>query len=169
MRLTLFHGWLEFRWLDTSWGWLRPTADWGSGSWIRLTADSILRVTRGAVPRYELQLILSWGWLEFDILVCQVNLKIYSAKYIIFMVCFLLTDFSYHWSRLWLLFEEPWRSLRKLEEAWRSFKTLAAADSSCSCWFELRWLIRDLPLIYYLQNFDHDAPWYYIDIALSRQ
>ena len=51
------------------------------------------------------------------------------------------------------------RTLKKLEEAWRSFKTLAATDSSCSRWFELRRLTRDLRPIDYLQNFDPDAPW----------
>ena len=74
------------------------------------------------------------------------------------MVCLLPTDFSYHWSRLWLLLQESWRSLKKLEKAWRSFKILAAFDSSCSGWFELRRLIRDLRPIDYLQNFDSDPP-----------
>ena len=162
LRLTPSHSWLEFRRLDTSCGWLRPTADLSSCGWIRVTADSILRLTRvpaagydlRLIPscgltrvlaaRYELQLILSCGWLEFYTLIYQVNLRTYSAKYIIFMVCFLPTDFSYHWFRLWLLLQESWRSLKKLEEAWRSFKTLAVTDSSCSGWFELRWLIREL-------------------------
>ena len=96
-------------------------------------------------------------------LIYQVNLRTYFAnKYIIFMVCFLSPDFSYHWSRLWLLLQETWRSLRKLEEAWRSLKTLAATDSSCSGWFKLR-------PIDYLQNFDPDAPWYPHHLDLSRQ
>ena len=111
-------------------------ADLSSGRWIRLKADSILRLTRVPAARYKLQLILSCGWLEFYTLIYQVNLRTYSAKCIIFMVCFLPTDFSYHWSRIWLLLQEPWRSLKKLEEAWRSFMTLAATDSSCSGWFE---------------------------------
>ena len=81
-------------------------------------------------------MILSCGWLEFYALIYQVNVRTYSAKYIIFMVCFLSTDFSYNWSRLWLLFQEPWRSLKKLEEALSNFKTLAATDYSCSSWFE---------------------------------
>ena len=144
MQLTPSHEWLEFRQLDTSYSWPHPTADSSSGGWIRLKADSILRLTRVPAARYELQLILSCGWLEFYTLIYQVNLRTYSAKYIIFMVCFLPTDFSYHWFRLWLLLQESWRSLKKLEEAWRSFKTLAVTDSSCSGWFELRWLIREL-------------------------
>ena len=89
-----------------------------------------------------------------------VNLRTYSAKYIIFIVCFRPADFSYCWFRLWLLLQEPWRSLKKLEEAWRSFKTVAAADSSCSGWFKLRRLIQDLRQIDYLQNFDPSPPWY---------
>ena len=54
--------------------------------------------------------------------------------------------------------------MKKLEEAWKSFKTLAATDSSCSAWFELRRLIRDLRPIDYLQNFDPDAPWYILQV-----
>ena len=88
-----------------------------------------------------------------------VNLRTYSAKYIIFIVCFRPADFSYCWFRLWLLLQEPWRSLKKLEEAWRSFKTVAAADSSCNGWFKLRRLIQDLRLIDYLQNFYRTPAW----------
>ena len=134
--------WLEFRWLDTSYSWLHPTADSSSGGWIWLKANSILwltmscgwlelRLTRVPAARYELQLIPFDLWLTHT-LIYQVNLRTYSANYIIFIVCFLPPDFSYHWFRLYLL----------LEEAWRSFKTLAATDSSCSSysscdgWFE---------------------------------
>ena len=135
-------------------------ADLSSGGWIRVTADSILWLTRVLATEYDLRLIPSYGWLElgrsirvaadsilrltrvlyfnisskFKDLIYQVNLR--TAKYIIFMVCFLPTDFSYHWSRLWLLLEEPWRSFKKLKEAWRSVKTLAATDSSCTSWFK---------------------------------
>ena len=150
--------WLEFRWLDTSYSWLHPTADSSSGGWIWLKANSILwltmscgwlelRLTRVPAARYELQLIPFDLWLTHT-LIYQVNLRTYSANYIIFMICFLPPDFSYHWFRLYLL----------LEEAWRSFKTLAATDSSCSAWFELRRLTRDLRPIDYLQNFDPNAP-----------
>ena len=51
--LTQSHNWLEFRWLDTSYSWLLPTANSSSGSWVRLKTDSILRLT------------MSCGWLEF--------------------------------------------------------------------------------------------------------
>ena len=136
MRLILSCGWLEFRRLDTSCGWLRPMADLDSGGWIRVTyrwlhptddsssggwirlkTDSILRLTRVPAPRSEMQLSLSCGWLKFYTLIYQVNLRTYSAKCIIFMACFLPTDFSYHLSKLWLLLQEPWRSLRKVKEA----------------------------------------------------
>ena len=116
------YGWLEFRQLDTSYSWLHPTADSNSGGWIGLKADSILWLTTSygwfystadSSPSAGLDLRLTYT------LIYQVILRTYSAKYIIFMVCFLPTDFSYHWSRLWLLLQEPWRSLRKLEEVSR--------------------------------------------------
>ena len=119
LQLTRSRGWLKFQRLDASCGWFRPTTDSSSSGWIRLKADSILRLTWVPAAWYELQLILSCGWLEFYTLTCQVNSRTYSAKYIVFMVCFLPTDLSYHWSRLWLLLQEPWRSLRTLEEASR--------------------------------------------------
>ena len=49
---TRSYGWLLLRQLGTSYSWLHPTADSKSGGWIRLKADSILR------------LILFCGWLE---------------------------------------------------------------------------------------------------------
>ena len=156
LRLTLSYGWLEFRRLDTGYGWLRQMADLSSDSWIRVTADYILRLIRVPAAEIDLRLIPSCGWLQkycwfYSVaLIYQINLRTYSANNIFFMVCFLPTDFSYHWSRLRLLLQEAWRSLRKLEEAWRSFKTLAATDSSCSSWFELRRLIQDLRPINYL-------------------
>ena len=122
LRPTPYHGWLEFRQLDTSYSWLHPTADSNSGGWIGLKADSILWLktsygwfysTADSSPSAGLDLRLTYT------LIYQVILRTYSAKYLIFMVCFLPTDFSYHWSRLWLLLQEPWRSLRKLEEASR--------------------------------------------------
>ena len=76
------------------------------------------------------------------------------------MVCFLPPDFSYCWFRIWLLLQEPWSNLKKLEAAWRSFKALSVTDSSCSGWFELRRPTRDTRPINYLQNFDPEAPWY---------
>ena len=180
LRQTPSHGWLEFQWLGASYSWLHPTADWSSGSWIRLKGDTILWLTGVLVARYELQLIPSYSWIRvaadyivrltrvplagLDLrllytLIYRVNLRTCSAEYIFFMVCFLQSDFSYHCFRLCMLLQEPWRSLEKLEEAWRSFKALAATDSSCSDWFELRRLIRDLRPIDYLQNFNLDAPW----------
>ena len=76
----LSYGWLEFRRLDTSCGWLYPTtdssfggwirvtADSSSGGWIRVAADSILRLTRVPAAGYELRLIPSPGWFEFQCL-----------------------------------------------------------------------------------------------------
>ena len=127
-------------------------ADSCSGGSIQVAADSTLRLTWVRSVGPDLQL--------FYTLIYQVNLRTYSAKYIIFMVCFLPPDFSYCWFRIWLLLQEPWSNLNKLEEAWRSFKALSATDSSCSGWFELRRPTRDLRPINYLQNFDPDAPWY---------
>ena len=160
-RPTPYHGWLEFQQVDTSYRWLHPTADSSSGGWIRLKADFILRLTSCGwfYSAADLSPAAGVGLRLIYTLIYQVILRNYSAKCIIFIVFVLPTDFSYHWSRLWLLFQELWRSLRKLKQAWRSFKTLAATDSSCSGWFELRRLIRDLRPIDYLQNFDSDAPW----------
>ena len=59
LRLTPSHGWLEFRWLDTSCGWLHLTADLSSGRWIRVTADSILPLTRVRAAGYDLRVIPS--------------------------------------------------------------------------------------------------------------
>ena len=127
------HGWLELRQLDTSYSWLHPTANSSFGTWIRLKADSILRLTTSCGWFYSAADSSPPAghdlWLTYA-LIYQVNLRTYSAKYIIFMVCFLPTDFSYHRSRLCLLL------FKNLEEAWRSFKTLAVPDSSCSGWFE---------------------------------
>ena len=172
LRLTLSYSWLEFRRLDTGYGRLRQMADLSSDIWIRVTADFILRPIRVPAAGTDLRLIPSCGWLQkycwfysvadsslpagldllltYYTLIYQINLRTYSANNTFFMVCCLPPDFSYHWSRLWLLLQEPWRSLRKLEEASRSFKTLAATDSSCSSWFELRRLIQDLRPINYL-------------------
>ena len=139
-------------------------ADTSFGGLMQLKVESIPRLTRVPAAWYELQLILSSGWLKLFPLVYQVNLRTHSAKCIIFMVCL-------DWFQLSLIqalaatsrtlknLEEAWGSLRKLEEAWRNFNTLAATDSSCGGWFELRRLIRDLRSFDYLQNFDPDTPW----------
>ena len=135
LRMTPTHVWLEFRRLDTSYTWLHPTTDSSSGGCIRLNADSTLPLTTScgwlypaldSSPPAGLDL-----WLTYT-LINQVNLRTYSAKFIIFMVCFLALDFSYNWFRLWLLLQEPWRRLKRLEEAWRSLKKIQ--DSSCD-WF----------------------------------
>ena len=135
LRLIPSYGWLELRRLDTSCGWLRPTADSSSGGWIWVVADSVLQLTRVPAAWYELQLILSCSWLRVvadsssagwtryaAVLFFKISSKFKDflfAKYIIFMVYFLPLDFSYHWFRLCLLLQEPWRSLKKLEETSR--------------------------------------------------
>ena len=64
LRLTPSYGWFEFRWLDTGCGRLRPGAGLSSSSWIWVTADFILRLTRGPATGYDLRLIPSHGWLQ---------------------------------------------------------------------------------------------------------
>ena len=54
LRLIPSCGWLEFRWMDTSYSWLHHTDDSTSSGWIRLKADSIQRLTK------------TCGWLEFQ-------------------------------------------------------------------------------------------------------
>ena len=135
LRPTPYHGWLEFQQLDTSYSWLHPTAHSSSGGWIRLKADSILRLSTSCGWSYSAADSSPPAGLDLRpiyTLIYQVILRTYSAKYIIFMVYFLPTDFSYHWSRLWLLLQEAWKSLRKLEEAWRNLKKLQ--EPSCN-WF----------------------------------
>ena len=56
-------GWLEFQRLDTSCDWLRPTIDLSFDCLIRVTADSILQLTRVPAAGYNLRLIPSCGWL----------------------------------------------------------------------------------------------------------
>ena len=65
-RLDTSCGCLKFRRMDTSYDWLHPTADSSSGGWIAVATDSILRLTLVPAARYELRLILSCGWLEFQ-------------------------------------------------------------------------------------------------------
>ena len=64
LRLTPSHGWLEFRWLDKSCGWLHPTADSSFGGWIRIVASSVPRLTRFPAAGYELRLtwVLAAGY-----------------------------------------------------------------------------------------------------------
>ena len=142
LRLILSCGWLEFWWLDRSCGWFYHTADLSSSGWIGVVVNSITRLTRVSAAEHELRLILSCGWFKIRqmdstcgwliLLIYLVNLRTYSAKCIIFIVCFLPADFSYRWFRLWPLLQEPWRSLRKPEEASRlklQLILVAAADS----------------------------------------
>ena len=52
--------------MDTSYSWLHPTADTSSGGWIRVSADSILRLTLVPESGYELRLTLSHADLSSD-------------------------------------------------------------------------------------------------------
>ena len=127
-RLTLSHGWLEFRRLNTSYSWLHPTADSIFSGWIRLRADSILRLTRVLLAWYELQLILSCGWLKFcwlDSTVLYFN--IWSKfKDLLCKIHQFYGLFSTAWFQLPLIqaLAAAWRSLKKLEEAWKSLRKL---------------------------------------------
>ena len=146
--------WLEFRWLDTSYSWLHPTADSSSGGWIWLKANSILWLT------------MSCGWLELrltraaadsssggSIRVTADSIRLVADSY--FNISSKFKDLFCKLYHFYGLFSTAWfqlpliqalaaasRTLKKLEEAWRSFKTLAATDSSCSSysscdgWFE---------------------------------
>lgn len=98
------HGWLEMRRMDTSFGWFYPVGAWVLGA------------------RYEFQLIPYCTWLQ------AVRDSASWIKYIVLMVCFLPAGFNYYWFNLWLLPQESWRTLRKLQ------------NSSCN-WFYLQRLI----------------------------
>ena len=65
LQLTPSYSWFEFRWLDTSCGWLCPTVDLSSSGRIQVTADSILQLIWVLVAVYDIRLIPSCGWLEF--------------------------------------------------------------------------------------------------------
>ena len=117
LRLILSCGWLEFQRLDRICGWFHHMVDSSSSGRIRVVADSILWLTWVPAAIYELQLISTCGWLRvaadsillptqdppagFDLrltytLIYSANLRTYSPECIIFIVCFLLDDFSYH-------------------------------------------------------------------------
>ena len=64
LRLTPSYGWLESRLLDMGCRRFRPTVDLSYGSWIRVTADYILRLTRVSAPGYDLRQIPSCDWLQ---------------------------------------------------------------------------------------------------------
>ena len=174
LRLTLSHCWLEFQRPDTSYSWLHPTVDLSSGGCIRHKADSILRLTRVPAARYELQLIPScrcvrfaaesssagWTWLA-AVLYFNISSKF---KDLFSKMHYFYGLFSTIWFKLPLIqallsASKTLKELEKLEEAWGSFKTISGTDSSCSGWFEVQRLIRDLRPIDYLQTFDPNAPW----------
>ena len=59
------YDWVELWQLDTRYVWFHPTTDSSSSGWKRVAADSIPWLTRVPATGYELQLTLSYGWLEF--------------------------------------------------------------------------------------------------------
>ena len=148
-------GWLEFRQLGTSYSWLHPTADSSSSSWIRLKADSILRLTISCDwldflrldtsyswfhpgADYELRVILSCGWLEsagLTRLASDLYFNISSTfKDIFFKIYHFYGLFSITWFQLPLIQAQAAvsRTLKKLEEARGSLKNLQ--EFSCD-WF----------------------------------
>ena len=138
--LTLSCGWLDSQRLDTIYSWFHPAAGYG----LRLfcsVADS-----------------RSAGWIQ---LVTDLYFNIYSKfKGLFCTILHFYSLFSTGRFQLPLIQDlvAASKTLKKLKEASRSFKTLAATDSSCSGWFELRRLIRDLRPINYLQNVYPDPP-----------
>ena len=66
LRLTPSCAWLEFWRLDRSCSWFHPAANSSSSGWMRVTADSILRLARTPSPGYDIRLIPFCGWLELQ-------------------------------------------------------------------------------------------------------
>ena len=134
-------GWFESRRLDTSYGWLHPRADSSSGGWIRVADDSILRLTRVLVARYDLRLIPTCGWSRFAVdsssggltrLAADLYLNVSSKfKDLFYKIHHFYGLFSIAWFQLSLIQALPAasRTLKNPEEA------VAAADSSCDGWF----------------------------------
>ena len=119
--------------LDTKCGWFYPVADSNSGGWTWVTTDLYL-------TDFNFKYISS----KFNDLFCKIH------------------NFHGFFSGGW--FQLPVtqdlcgasRNLEKFEEALRSIKKLAATESICSSWFELRRLIRDL-----LQEFRPRGCWWW--------
>ena len=135
---------------DSSFGsWIRvavdsiyPTADSSSDGWTRVAADCILRLTQVSVAGYELRLDKSCGWFYPTTYSSSGGWIRVAADSITWLIRVPVSGF-----RLWLLLQEAWRSLKKLQ------------DSSCD-WFKLRRGIWELRPIEYPQNFDPDPLWY---------
>ena len=130
LQLTPSYGWLEFRRLDRSY---RRFILWLTGScgWFYSMADS----SSAGWTRNVADLYFNIS-SEFKDLFCKIHLFLLSTAWFQLPLFQTLAAAS--------------RTLKKLEEAWRSFKTLAVTDSSCSGWFELWRLIRDLRPFDYL-------------------
>ena len=125
LRLTPSDGWLEFQQLDTTYSWPHPTAHSCSHGWIRLKADSILRLTTScswfysasdSSPPARLDL-----WLTYT-LIYQVILKTYSANtsflcFVFYQLISVTTDPGS--GCCFKNLEGAWESLKKLEETSR--------------------------------------------------
>ena len=186
-RLDTSCGWLRPTADMSSGGWIRVAAVLSSSGRIKVTADSILRLTRVPAAGDNLRLIPSCGWLEFGRLDTSCSWSHPAAGYelwltrvlpagldlrLFYTLIYLSSKFKdlfckiHHsyglfftaWFQLPLIQALPAasRTLKKHEEVSRLYLRLilaAAADSM---------LIRDLRPIDYLQNFDLDAPWYWV-------
>ena len=132
------YGWLDLWHLGKSCGRFHLATDSSSSNWTWISADSVLRLTSVLVTGLDLGLTYA--------VIYRVNISIYFPKYIIFMITFLATNFSWHWFKLWQLLQKTWRSLKKLEEASRNFKNVAGTDSSFRGWLKLRWLMANVSI-----------------------
>ena len=152
LQLILSYGWLVFRWLDTRCGWFCTTTDSSSGGWIRVAADSTLRLTRVPAARYKLRLIPSHGWLEFRRLDRSCGWFHHTAdsssrSWIRVAADSILRLFRVPAAgyELWLTLSCGWLQFRRLDTSYSWFHPAAgyglrlfylAADSRSAGWFD---------------------------------
>ena len=99
-RLDTSYDWIGFRRLDISYGWIHPTADSSSGGWINVVADSVPWLTWIPEVEYELQLITTYGWLEFWRLDTTLGWSHPAADYELRLILFCGWLESAGWTRL---------------------------------------------------------------------
>ena len=156
--LTPSYGWLEFRRLDMNCSWFYPEADSSFGDWIRVTADSILRLILIPALGYNSRLIpfCLWLWVVADsssrgsirvpadsimqltrVLLAGLHLQL--TYILIYQVslrtcstkCIIFFGlFSTTWFQLPLIqaLAASSRTLKTLEEAWGSLKKLQGSS-----------------------------------------
>ena len=156
--LTPSYGWLEFRRLDMNCSWFYPEADSSFGDWIRVTADSILRLILIPTLGYNSRLIpfCLWLWVVADsssrgsirvtadsilqltrVLLARLHLQL--TYILIYQVslrtcstkCIIFFGlFSTTWFQLPLIqaLAASSRTLKTLEEAWGSLKKLQGSS-----------------------------------------